>query len=502
MKNPDYILAIDQGTTGTRAGLVNHEGVLVASKYQEIPQYFPKPGWVEQDPLEILESVISTVNLLLDECKINFQSIVSMGITNQRETTIVWDKFTGKPIYNAIVWQCRRTTDYCKKLQAKGLSKTISKITGLTIDPYFSATKVSWILDNVSGARELAEKGSLAFGTIDSWLVWNLTQGSKHVIDVSNASRTMLFDINELQWSKELLDIMNIPLSMLPEVVPSSAKLADISAGFYNISSTPLTGIAGDQQSALFGQCCFESGTMKVTYGTGAFLLINTGSELISADKGLLSTIAWSLDGQISYALEGAVFSAGSTIQWLRDQLKIIQTSSEIEELALSVTDNGGVYFVPAFTGLGTPYWDPDARASIQGLTRGSNRGHIARAAIESIAYQCNDVINLMLDQSNISLKDFKADGGASSNNTLMQFQSDISNFNIHRSYIAETTLLGAAYLAGIGSGYWSGIEELESKWTNGGNFYPSMSNQDRNRLISTWDKSVERSLQWEISTE
>ena len=499
MKKPEYILSIDQGTTGTRAGIVNQDGKLVASRYQEIKQFYPKPGWVEQDPIEIFESVSNTVGKLLDECKIQFSSITSVGITNQRETIIAWDKTTGKPVYNAIVWQCRRTTNYCNLLIDKGLSQTIKNTTGLTIDPYFSATKISWILENVPGARTLADNGSLAFGTVDSWLVWNLSHGSSHIIDITNASRTMLFDINKLEWSDELLNIMNIPESMLPEVVPSSGELANVSFGLNN-PSLPLTGIAGDQQSALFGQGCFEPGMVKVTYGTGAFLLINTGSELISTGKELLTTIGWSLDGQVSYALEGAVFSAGSTIQWLRDQIKIINNSSEVEDLALSVEDNGGVFFVPAFSGLGSPYWDPEARATIQGITGGSNRGHIARAAIESIAYQCDDVINLMLDQSNISLKEFKADGGASVNNTLMQFQSDISNFNIQRSSTSESTLLGVAYLSGIGSGFWSNIKDLASKWESGGSFSPTMSDVKRKLLKAGWNKAVERSLKWSSS--
>ena len=499
MKKPEYILSIDQGTTGTRAGIVNQDGKLVASRYQEIKQFYPKPGWVEQDPIEIFESVSNTVGKLLDECKIQFSSITSVGITNQRETIIAWDKTTGKPVYNAIVWQCRRTTNYCNLLIDKGLSQTIKNTTGLTIDPYFSATKISWILENVPGARTLADNGSLAFGTVDSWLVWNLSHGSSHIIDITNASRTMLFDINKLEWSDELLNIMNIPESMLPEVVPSSGELANVSFGLNN-PSLPLTGIAGDQQSALFGQGCFEPGMVKVTYGTGAFLLINTGSELISTGKELLTTIGWSLNGHVSYALEGAVFSAGSTIQWLRDQIKIINNSSEVEDLALSVEDNGGVFFVPAFSGLGSPYWDPEARATIQGITGGSNRGHIARAAIESIAYQCDDVINLMLDQSNISLKEFKADGGASVNNTLMQFQSDISNFNIQRSSTSESTLLGVAYLSGIGSGFWSNIKDLASKWESGGSFSPTMSDVKRKLLKAGWNKAVERSLKWSSS--
>ncbi len=501
MKKPEYILSIDQGTTGTRAGIVNQDGKLIDSRYQEIQQFYPKPGWVEQDPIEIFESVSNTVSTLLDECNIQFSSIISVGITNQRETIIVWDKTTGKPIYNAIVWQCRRTTDYCNLLIDKGLSQTIKNTTGLTIDPYFSATKICWILDNVPGARKLAEDGSLAFGTVDSWLVWNFSNGSSHIIDITNASRTMLFDINKLEWSDELLDIMNIPKSMLPEVVPSSGELAKISFGLNN-PSLPLTGIAGDQQSALFGQGCFEPGMVKVTYGTGAFLLINTGPKLISTGKELLTTIGWSLNGQVSYALEGAVFSAGSTIQWLRDQMKIINHSSEVEDLALSVEDNGGVFFVPAFSGLGSPYWDPEARATIQGITGGSNRGHIARAAIESIAYQCDDVINLMLDQSNISLKEFKADGGASVNNTLMQFQSDISDCNIQRSATSESTLLGAAYLSGIGSGFWSNIKDLASKWESGGSFSPTMPDKKRKQLKSGWSKAVERSLRWSSSGE
>ena len=496
MKTTEYILSIDQGTSGTRAGLVNHEGNLVGSKYQEIKQYYPFPGWVEQDPFEILESVYITIKLLMEEFQIKPQSIISMGIANQRESTVIWDKNSGKPIYNAIVWQCRRTTEACKQIKNKGLSEKIKRITGLTVDPYFSATKICWILDNVSGARELADKGSLAFGTIDSWLVWNLTKNTQHLMDVSNASRTMLFDINQLKWSHDILDILRIPSSMMPEIVPSNGKLATISGIPFNIPSLSLNGIAGDQQSALFGQCCFDAGTVKVTYGTGAFILINTGKKLVHSE-GLLTTVAWSLDGEISYALEGGVFSAGSTIQWLRDERKIIETSNEIEELSSTVEDNGGVYFVPAFNGLGTPYWDPEARGTIQGLTRGSNGGHIAKAAIESIAFQCDEVINLMVNESKISIKDLKADGGASVNNSLMQFQSDISGFEIQRSYTPETTLLGAAYLSGIGIGFWKNIDELIGKWKSSGDFYPLMKQDKRDRLRLNWKKAVERSLRW-----
>lgn len=497
METTEYILSIDQGTTGTRAGLVNHEGNLVGSKYQEIKQYYPFPGWVEQDPIEILESVYTTIKLLMEEFQIKPQSIISMGIANQRESTIIWDKNSGEPIYNAIVWQCRRTTQSCKQIKDKGLSEKIKKITGLTVDPYFSATKICWILDNVPGARELANKGSLAFGTIDSWLVWNLTNRTQHLMDVSNASRTMLLDINQLKWSQDILDIMRIPSSMMPEIVPSSGKLATVSGRSFNIPSLSLNGIAGDQQSALFGQCCFDAGAVKVTYGTGAFILINTGKKLVHSQGGLLTTVAWSLDGEISYALEGGVFSAGSTIQWLRDELQIIETSKEIEELSSTVEDNGGVYFVPAFNGLGTPYWDPEARGTIQGLTRGSNRGHIAKAAIESIGFQCDEVISLMVNESKILIKELKADGGASVNNSLMQFQSDISDFEIHRSYTSETTLLGAAYLSGIGIGFWKNIDELIGKWKSSGDFYPLMQQDKREKLRSNWKKAVERSLQW-----
>ena len=497
MSTSGYILTIDQGTTGTRAGLVDESGKLLWSTYQEIRQQYRYSGWVEQNPTEILESVYSTVDSLFDDLEISPSAIKAIGVTNQRETTLVWNKQTGEPISNAIVWECRRTTGICNNMKEQGLSDTVAEVTGLTIDPYFSATKIRWILDNVTGADQDAKQGKLAFGTVDSWLIWNLTNGTQHIIDTSNASRTMLFDIRTKKWSDDMLQIMDIPRSMLPEVVPSSGRLTTSGGNFFGGHPIPICGIAGDQQSALFGQCCFSPGMLKITYGTGAFLLMNTGSEIVRSKAGLLTTVAWDLNGALNYALEGGVFSAGSTVQWLRDEMGVIEQSADIEELAQSVPDNGGVYLVPGFNGLGTPYWDPEARGSIHGLTRGSNRGHLARAALESIAYQCDDVLRLISAESGQQITSIRSDGGGSGNNMLMQFQADISGVLIERSLSIETTSLGAAYLAGLGIGFWDSQNQIERLWQSRGLFLPNMNLSRRELLRHYWLKAVERSLGW-----
>ena len=497
MSTSGYILTIDQGTTGTRAGLVDESGKLLWSTYQKIRQQYKCPGWVEQNPTEILESVYSTVDSLFDDLEISPSAIKAIGVTNQRETTLVWNKQTGEPISNAIVWECRRTTGICNNMKEQGLSDTVAEVTGLTIDPYFSATKIRWILDNVTGADQDAKQGKLAFGTVDSWLIWNLTNGTQHIIDTSNASRTMLFDIRTKKWSDDMLQIMDIPRSMLPEVVPSSGRLTTSGGNFFGGHPIPICGIAGDQQSALFGQCCFSPGMLKITYGTGAFLLMNTGSEIVRSKAGLLTTVAWDLNGALNYALEGGVFSAGSTVQWLRDEMGVIEQSADIEELAQSVPDNGGVYLVPGFNGLGTPYWDPEARGSIHGLTRGSNRGDLARAALESIAYQCDDVLRLISAESGKQITSIRSDGGGSGNNMLMQFQADISGVLIERSLSIETTSLGAAYLAGLGIGFWDSQNQIERLWQSRGLFLPNMNLSRRELLRHYWLKAVERSLGW-----
>lgn len=497
MISEGYILTVDQGTTGTRSCLVDHSGQILWSSYKEVPQIYPRPGWVEQDPLLITDSVFQTIEDLLDDYEVSPREIRGLGLTNQRETTIVWNKETGEPISNAIVWQCRRTADICNDMKEKDLADKVYEVTGLPIDPYFSATKIRWILDNVPGAHQMARNDKLAFGTVDSWLIWHLTNGKSHITDVSNASRTMLFDIRSSKWSSEMLEIMDIPETMLPDVVSSSGNLTSVSGNHFAGYTIPLSGIAGDQQSALFGQCCFNPGMLKVTYGTGAFLLMNTGHELVRSGEGLLSTIAWDIEGEVTYALEGGVFSAGSAVQWLRDEMELISNADEIETLANSVSDNGGVYFVPAFNGLGSPYWDPFARGSIQGLTRGSNKGHLARAVIESIAYQCNEVLSLMFTEANRPITSLKADGGASANNLLMQFQADISGFSVNRAHSLETTSLGAAYLAGLGIGFWETQEEIARLWKTGGDFIPNFTTDIRDKLKRDWQRAAKRSLKW-----
>ena len=493
-----YIMALDQGTTSSRAILFDHDGKIVGVAQKEFTQIYPKGGWVEHDAMEIWGTQIGVVKEVLERTGIRADEVAAIGITNQRETTVVWDKNTGKPIYNAIVWQCRRTASICDGLKDRGLEKSIREKTGLVVDAYFSGTKVKWILDNVDGAREKAEKGELLFGNIDTWLIWNLTRGKVHVTDYTNASRTMIYNINELKWDEELLKELNIPKVMLPEVKPSSFVYGYTSPELFDGVQIPISGDAGDQQAALFGQACFEEGMAKNTYGTGCFMLMNTGENIVKSDNGLLTTIAWGVDGKVEYALEGSIFIAGAAIQWLRDELKIVYNASQSEFYANSVEDTNGVYVVPAFTGLGAPYWDMYARGTIMGLTRGSKREHLVRATLESIAYQTKDVLNAMQEDSNIELKALKVDGGASANNFLMQFQSDILDVPVNRPTVIETTALGAAYLAGLAVGFWSSKEEIKAKWNVDKEFISSMSEERRNKLYRGWKKAVKRALEWE----
>lgn len=491
-----YILAFDQGTTSSRTVVFNEKGEKVFSSQYEFEQIFPKAGWVEHDPMKILDSQLRSARdcvQYLTQNGAELSDIVSAGITNQRETTMIWDKATGKPVYNAIVWQCRRTAPICERLEDQGLSRFFLSKTGLLIDPYFSATKIKWILDNVEGVRERANKGELLFGTVDTWLIWNLTGGKVHATDYSNASRTMLFNIHTLQWDTEILGLLGIPECLLPEVRPSSGDLGVISSEILG-AEIPITGCAGDQQAALFGQCCFNKGDVKNTYGTGGFLLMNTMEEPVSSRSGLLTTIAWGLEGNITYALEGSVFVSGAVIKWLRDELCIIKTAEETDALARSVSDNAGVYFVPAFVGLGTPYWDSEARGIITGLTRGASRGHIVRAALEAIAYQTADVIRAMeADTSALNL--IKVDGGASQNDFLMQFQADILERSIIRPDNIESTAMGAAFLSGLYSGVWSSKEQLGRISQNFREFVPSMDSSHREELINGWKTAVRRSV-------
>ena len=497
MEKHGFILTVDQGTTGTRSSLVDSSGVIVGSAYQEITQHFPSPGWVEHDPKELFHSVMETIDNLLDEYEVAPENIRSIGITNQRETTLMWDKRTGKPIHNAIGWQCRRSTYICERYKEMGLQDEIHRVTGLTVDPYFCASKISWLLENVSGARELADEGRLAFGTVDSWIIWNLTNGLRHVTDYTNASRSMLFDIHLGEWSETLAEAMDIPLSLLPDVLPSSGSLAETGGNYFGGKAITISGIAGDQQSSLFGQACFSEGMVKATYGTGAFILANLGNRSLQSQNGLLTTIAWHLNGESVYALEGAVFSAGATVQWLRDELGIIDSSKESESLANDTQDNGGVYFVPAFSGLGAPYWDPRARGSISGISRGSTASHIARAALESIAFQCQDVFRVMQNDMKAPINVLRVDGGATENNFLMQFQADISEINIQRSIDAETTSLGAAYLAGLGSSFWKDTNEIASLWLPGNTWQPDMLPSVRKKLSNDWSRAVSRATEW-----
>lgn len=490
-----YILSLDQGTTSSRAILFNKSGKIVHTAQQEFPQYFPKPGWVEHNASEIWGSILGVIATCLSEADIKPEQVAAIGITNQRETTVVWDKHTGKPIYNAIVWQSRQTSDICQELKEKGLEEKFRNKTGLLIDAYFSGTKVKWILDNVEGAREKAEKGDLLFGTIDTWIIWRLTAGRTHVTDYSNASRTLMYNIHELQWDKELLEILTVPESMLPEVKPSSEVYGHTDPTHFFGQEVPIAGAAGDQQAALFGQACFETGMAKNTYGTGCFMLMNTGEKLVTSKHGLLTTIAWGIDGKVEYALEGSIFIAGSAIQWLRDGLRMFKDAKESEAYATRVESTDGVYVVPAFVGLGTPYWDSEVRGAVFGLTRGTTKEHFVRATLESLAYQTKDVLAAMEADSNISLKALRVDGGAVKNNFLMEFQSNILGVPVDRPVVNETTALGAAYLAGLAVGYWKDKSEIAKQWNIDRQFDPTMTEEKRDELYSGWKKAVNATM-------
>lgn len=492
-----YILAFDAGTTSTRAIIFDHDGKIVRSAHKEFRQIFPKPGWVEHDAMEIWGSQSGISREVLEVSGIRPDQIAAIGITNQRETTVVWNKNTGKPIYNAIVWQCRRTADLCTQLKEEGWADRIKEKTGLVIDAYFSATKIAWILDNVEGARQMADNGELLFGTVDTWLVWNLTRGKVHVTDYSNASRTMLFNINTLEWDQEILDLLNIPKSMLPKVEDSSKIYGYTDKSTYGGAEIPIAGMAGDQQAALFGQACYYPGMVKNTYGTGCFVLMNTGGKKIESKNGLLTTIAWGLNGEITYALEGSVFVAGAAIQWLRDELRLVYDSPQSEYYAQMVDDTDGVYVVPSFTGLGAPYWDMYSRGGIFGLTRGTRREHLVRATLESLAYQSRDVIDAMREDSKIELGILKVDGGASANNFLMQFQADMLNVRIDRPATKESTALGAAYLAGLAVGYWDGFDDIYSYMDIEKSFEPNMDEKVRAKKYKYWKKAVKNTMGW-----
>lgn len=491
---PNFILSLDQGTTSSRAIVFDKKGNMVAVAQKEFTQIFPQPGWVEHDANEIWSTQLGVAAEAVVKAGLTINDIAAIGITNQRETTVVWDRKTSEPVYNAIVWQDRRTAAYCDELKANGTAKLIQQKTGLVTDAYFSGTKLKWILDHVEGARAKAEKGELCFGTVDSWLLWKLSNGKVHATDVSNASRTMMYNIHELKWDEELLRILNIPASVLPEV-RSSSEVYGHTENILTATPVPVSGIAGDQQSALFGQMCTQPGMVKNTYGTGCFMLMNTGTTPVASKNNLLTTIAWKVNGEVQYALEGSVFIGGAVVQWLRDGLKIIQKSKDVEELAAKAEDNGGVYLVPAFTGLGAPYWNQHARGTITGLTRGSSGAHIARAAIESIAFQSMDLLKAMEADAGLPIKELRVDGGATVNNSLMQFQSDILNSNVVRPQVTETTALGAAYLAGLAVGFWKDINELQSHWQKDRLFSPTMPNEKRNELQKGWQKAVKAAL-------
>ncbi|HMU45460.1 MAG TPA: glycerol kinase GlpK [Chitinophagaceae bacterium] len=491
-----YILALDQGTTSSRSMLFDQQGNIISVAQKEFKQIFPQPGWVEHDANEIWSTQFGTMAEAVAKAHINMKQVAGIGITNQRETTVVWDRKTGHPIYNAIVWQDRRTASYCDELKAAGKKNTIQQKTGLIIDAYFSATKLKWILDNVKDARKKAANGELAFGTIDTWLTWKLTNGDVHVTDVSNASRTMLFNIQTMQWDDELLKLFDIPVAVLPEVKPSS-KIYGVTGNIVPDSRIPVAGIAGDQQSALFGQMCTQPGMVKNTYGTGCFMLMNTGEKVIASKNNLLTTVAWQINDKTEYALEGSVFIAGAVVQWLRDELKIIRNSKEVEVLAAQVADTDGVFIVPAFAGLGAPHWNQHARGSIFGLTRGSSNAHIAKAALESIAFQAYDVLKAMQADSGIEIKELRVDGGATVNDQLMQFQSDILDCNVVRPKITETTALGAAYLAGLAVGYWKSVGEIQQQWQVEKTFTAGMTTEKRNQLITGWQRAVKAAIAW-----
>ena len=491
-----YVMALDSGTTSNRCILFNEKGEMCSVAQKEFTQYFPKPGWVEHDANEIWSSQLGVAVEAMSKIGAVAEDIAAIGITNQRETTIVWDKATGEPVYHAIVWQCRRTSEYCDSLKEKGLTDSFRQKTGLIIDAYFSGTKLKWILDNVEGVRERAEAGELLFGTVETWLIWKLTKGRVHVTDYSNASRTMLFNIQELKWDQDILKELNIPECMLPEAKPSSFVYGESDSQFFG-GPIPIGGAAGDQQSALFGQTCFTAGEAKNTYGTGCFLLMNTGEKPVYSKNGLVTTIAWGLDGKVNYALEGSIFVAGAAIQWLRDEMKLVDSSQDSEYMAKKVKDTNGCYVVPAFTGLGAPHWDQYARGTIVGITRGVNKYHIIRATLESLAFQVNDVISAMQADSGITLSTLKVDGGASANNFLMQFQSDIMGAPVHRPVCVETTAMGAAYLAGLAVGYWESKEAVVKNWQIDKVFHPDMAEAERTELVNGWNKAVKCSYGW-----
>ncbi|OEF87896.1 glycerol kinase GlpK [Vibrio splendidus] len=497
MTEQKYIVALDQGTTSSRAVILDHDANIVSSSQREFTQIYPKAGWVEHDPMEIWATQSSTLVEALAKAGIRSDELAGIGITNQRETTIVWNKETGKPVYNAIVWQCRRTADICEDLNARGLEDYVRDNTGLVLDPYFSGTKVKWILDNVEGAREDAEAGKLLFGTVDTWLVWKMTQGRVHVTDYTNASRTMLFNINDLCWDQKLLDEMGIPSSMMPEVKRSSEVYGQTNLGGKGGTRIPIAGIAGDQQAALYGQMCVEAGQAKNTYGTGCFLLMNTGQEKVTSKNGLLTTLACGPKGEPAYALEGAVFMGGASIQWLRDEMKLLAGAEDSEYFATKVDSSNGVYVVPAFTGLGAPYWDAYARGTIVGLTRGVNSNHIIRATLEGIAYQTRDVLDAMQADSGIKLAKLRVDGGAVANNFLMQFQSDVLDTEVHRPEVTEVTALGAAYLAGLAVGFWDSIDELQDKAVLDRTFIPHHDEEKRNRRYKGWKRAIKCAQVW-----
>lgn len=494
--NNRYIMALDQGTTSARCILYDRQGRQVSLAQKEFRQIYPQAGWVEHDPMDIWSTQIGVAQEALLKIDATYENIDAIGITNQRETTVVWDRHTGEPIYNAIVWQCRRTAEFCDGLKAKGLEASFRSKTGLLIDPYFSGTKLRWILDHVEGAWERAKNGDLLFGTIETWLIWKLTDGKVHVTDYSNASRTMMFNIHTLQWDEDILKELEIPACMLPEVRPSSTVYGESSPLLFG-GSIPISGAAGDQQAALFGQTCFEKGEAKNTYGTGGFMLVNTGGKPVESRNGLITTIAWGAEDKVQYALEGSVFISGATIQWLRDELKILDNAAESEQMARMVEDTAGAYVVPAFTGLGAPYWDSYARGAIMGLTRGVNKNHIVRAALESMAYQTNDLIAAMAEDMGHPLQTFKVDGGASANNFLLEFQANIMNMPVYRPQCIETTSLGAAYLAGLATGYWKNRDDILSNWQIDRVFQPDMNEEKRNELLDGWHKAVHCTFGW-----
>ena len=499
MAKTSYILAIDEGTTGTTSLLIDNEGQVISKAYQEVHPIYPQPGWVEEDAEELFLKAIAGAHEAIQKASIDISQLKAIGITNQRETTVVWDRRTGKPVSHAIVWQCRRTAGMCEELKHKGYEKIVREKTGLVIDAYFSATKIRWILDHIPDGQRRAENGDLLFGTIDSWLVWNLTAGAVHVTDYSNASRTMLFNVHTLKWDEELLAMLNIPEAVLPEVLSSSYMYGETISAIFGIK-IPICCIAGDQQAALFGQACYGAGTAKNTYGTGCFILLNTGSKPIVSKNGLLTTIAWGIGDKVTYALEGSVFVSGAAIQWLRDELKLLSTAAESETVANSVTDNGGVYLVPAFVGLGAPYWDMYARGIIIGITRGTNKGHIVRATLEAIAYQVRDVIDVMSAEASIKVPALRVDGGGTANSLLMQFQADILGMPIELTTIPDTTALGAGYLAGLAAGVWHNTDEIAQKHIIARIFEPKMTVDRRDKLYLDWKRAVERSRNWATS--